>query len=44
MDRDVTLKIDVEVFYQIINALRDSCGCDVCRNNADLLIQLRRNQ
>ena len=40
----ITITLDIENFYEIVNALRDSCGCDTCWKNADLLISERSRQ
>jgi hypothetical protein len=41
-DRTVTL--DVEDFYSVINALRESCGCLDCQRIANDLIHQGRNE
>ena len=38
----ITITLDIENFYEIVNALRDSCGCDTCWKNSNLLIAERR--
>lgn len=38
-----TVTLDIEDFYSVINALRDSCGCVDCQRIAnELLAQQRR--
>lgn len=39
-----TVSLDIEDFYSVINALRDSCGCPDCQRIADQLIVQGRNQ
>jgi hypothetical protein len=41
---DRTVTIDVEDFYSIVNALRDSCGCVDCQRIANNLIEQGRGQ
>lgn len=33
-----TLTIELDRFYEVINALRDKCGCPRCLENANLLL------
>lgn len=33
-----TITMPVETFYEVVNALRDQCGCDRCKHNADFFI------
>jgi hypothetical protein len=37
-----TVTLDVEDFYSVINALRDSCGCPDCQRIANDLIHQGR--
>jgi hypothetical protein len=38
------VSLDVEDFYSVINALRDSCGCPDCQRIANDLINQGRTQ
>ena len=33
----ITVKLPVVEFFQIVNALQDSCGCEQCKVNAATL-------
>ena len=33
-----TITMPTEIFYEVVNALRDSCGCKKCLENADWLL------
>jgi hypothetical protein len=39
---EVILNLDVEQYYQIINVLRDSCGCNDCVELTNELMMQRR--
>lgn len=34
----ITVKLDTLKFFEVVNALRDSCGCKSCLVNADTLL------
>jgi hypothetical protein len=38
------LTIDVDDFYNIVNVLRDACGCEDCKRIANDLLDQNRKQ
>jgi hypothetical protein len=38
------LTIDVDDFYNIVNVLRDACGCEDCQRIANDLLDQNRKQ
>jgi hypothetical protein len=38
------ITIDVDDFYNIVNVLRDTCGCEDCKRIADDLLAQNREQ
>lgn len=39
-----TITIGTWEFYEVVNALRDSCGCDTCLKNANLLLEAKHKE
>lgn len=33
-----TVTLPTETFYEVVNALRDGCGCNKCLDNANFLL------
>lgn len=42
-DYEVVMTMDVNVYYSIINSLRESCGCEDCKLIANRMIISRGN-
>jgi len=38
----LSIELDAEEYYTIINSLREGCGCDECKNLANALMISRR--
>ena len=41
---NAVIKLDVEDFYNVVNALRDACGCDNCVRIANAMLAQRHDE
>lgn len=41
---DRTITLDIEDLYNVVNALRDACGCTDCKRIADNILEQNRQQ
>lgn len=38
LDGTVTITMETDTFFEVVNALRDSCGCNRCESNAHFFL------